>query len=145
MQSAILPLVIQDSSITGSMDFEYFNQLIKIKLSLNVNQTNYLFETIIAPDQIFIKSLLPIEGIENVAFSKKWYQKKYLFNGNIINPIGFKTLEELTTQSISMIELFNNNQDNWMEHLTDLKYNNTNCLRISIHVLREHKKQHHGK
>jgi len=68
MQSAKLPLTIQNSSITGSMDFEYFYQLIKVKLSLNVNDTNYLFDTIITPDQIFIKSFYPIKGIENTAF-----------------------------------------------------------------------------
>ena len=145
MQSAKLPLSIQNSSITGSMDFEYFYQLIKVKLSLNVNDINYLFDTIITPDQIFIKSCYPIEGIENAAFSKKWFQKKYLFNGNIINPLGFKTLEELTTQSISIIEHFNKHQDNWMEKLSDIEYTNTNCLHISVNVLKEYKKQHHGK
>jgi hypothetical protein len=145
MQTANLPLIIQNSSITGSMDFEYFYQLIKIKLSLNVNETNYLFETIITPEQIFIKSIYPIEGIENAAFSKKWYQKKYLFNGNIINPFGFKTLEELTTESITIIEHFNNHQENWMEKLNDIKYSNKNCLHISVNVLNEYKKQQHGK
>jgi hypothetical protein len=127
------------------MDFEYFYQLIKIKLSLNVNETNYLFETIITPEQIFIKSIYPIEGIENAAFSKKWFQKKYLFNGNIINPFGFKILEELTTESIAIIEHFNTHQENWIEKIPDLKYTNTNCLHISVNVLKEYKKQQNGK
>lgn len=139
MSTSKLPIFIIDSSITGDMDFEYFNQLIKIKLSLNVNEVQYIFETIITPNQIFIKSLLPFEGIENTEIVKKWYQKKFLFNGNIINPIGFKTLETLTSQSILLFEHFKN-KENWYDELSDFKYANKNCFNNSIKILKDIKK-----
>ena len=144
MQSSKLPLVIKDSTITGEMDFDYFYQMIKIKLSLTVKNILYLFDVIITPEQIYIKTLLPIKGIENAEYSKKWHQKKYLFNGNIINPIGFQTLELLTTEAILLIEMFNNHNDNWEEKLFDIKYQNTNCLHISVKVLKGIKNVQHG-
>ena len=76
MQSSKLPLVIKDSSITGEMDFEYFYQMIKIKLSLTVKNIFYLFDVIITPDQVYIKTILPLVGIENTEYAKKWNQKK---------------------------------------------------------------------
>ena len=144
MQSSKLPLVIKDSTITGEMDFDYFYQMIKIKLSLTVKDILYLFDVIITPEQIYIKTLLPIKGIENAEYAKKWHQKKYLFNGNIINPSGFQTLELLTTESILLIEMFNNHNDNWEEKLFDIKYQNTNCLHISVKVLKGIKNVQHG-
>jgi len=144
MQSSKLPLVIKDSTITGEMDFDYFYQMIKIKLSLTVKDILYLFDVIITPEQIYIKTLLPIKGIENAEYAKKWHQKKYLFNGNIINPTGFQTLELLTTESILLIEMFNNHNDNWEEKLFDIKYQNTNCLHISVKVLKGIKNVQHG-
>lgn len=144
MQSSKLPLVIKDSTITGEMDFDYFYQMIKIKLSLTVKDILYLFDVIITPEQIYIKTLLPIEGIENAEYAKKWHQKKYLFNGNIINPTGFQTLELLTTESILLIEMFNNHNDNWEEKLFDIKYQNPNCLHISVKVLKGIKNVQHG-
>lgn len=144
MQSSKLPLVIKDSTITGEMDFDFFYQMIKIKLSLTVKDILYLFDVIITPEQIYIKTLLPIEGIENVEFAKKWHQKKYLFNGNIINPIGFQTLELLTTEAILLIEMFNNHKNNWEEKLFDIKYQNTNCLHISVKVLKGIKNIQYG-
>lgn len=139
MSTSNLPLFIKDSSITGEMEFEYFNQLIKIKLSLNVNEVHYLFETIITPNLIYIKSILPFEGIENTENVNKWYQKKFLFNGNIINPIGFETLETLTTQSISLFEHFNN-KENWYDELVDFEYANKNCFNNSVKILKDIKK-----
>ena len=144
MQSSKLPLVIKDSTITGEMDFDYFYQMIKIKLSLTVKDILYLFDVIITPEQIYIKTSLPIKGIENAEYAKKWHQKKYLFNGNIINPTGFQTLELLTTESILLIEMFNNHNDNWEEKLFDIKYQNPNCLHISVKVLKGIKNVQHG-
>ena len=137
MQSSKLPLVIKDSTITGEMDFDFFYQMIKIKLTLTVKNILYLFDFIVTPDQVYIKTILPIDGIENTEYAKKWNQKKYLFNGNIINPIGFKTIEILTTQSILLIDKYKNDSEKWEENLTDIKYSNDNCLNISIKVLKE--------
>ena len=50
--------------------------MIKIKLSLTVKDILYLFDVIITPEQIYIKTLLPIKGIENAEYAKKWHQKK---------------------------------------------------------------------
>ena len=139
MQNSKLQLLIKDSTITGEMDFEYFYQMIKIKLTLSVKDILYLFDVIITPEQVYIKTILPIEGIENTEYAKKWHQKKYLFNGNIINPVGFTTLERITTESILFIQNFFNHKDNWEEKLTDVKYLNNNCFQISVNVLKSYK------
>ena len=75
---------------------------------------------------------------------KNGIKKKYLFNGNIINPTGFQTLELLTTEAILLIEMFNNHNDNWEEKLFDIKYQNTNCLHISVKVLKGIKNVQYG-
>ena len=137
MEISKLPIFIKESNITGEMQFEYFNQMIKINLSLTVNNTLYLFDTIITPEQIYLQTILPIKGIENSKIAKKIYQKKYLFNGNIIKPNGFKTLEMLTSECILLIENFNKNKDTWEEKLTDIKYSNENCLAISVKALKK--------
>ena len=56
MQSSKLPLVIKDSTITGEMDFDFFYQMIKIKLTLTVKNILYLFDVIVTPDQVYIKT-----------------------------------------------------------------------------------------